>query len=191
MLWNLNSIPHKKNQLSTLKNKKVGKLVQSARCAVVKCALCSSVSSDLTAQFKRPREKKLLLRVSLKLLKNWRNAGKCALEPVCPYPLFKKDASLSGEPRNGIQKISKIFFWKTVQGVKCHPGVIRASNATWGYWGVKCHQGVSRRQMPPWIYWGVKGHPEVIGLLGRQRPGVSKGPKASLRQKSGASKGPL
>ena len=65
-----NSIPHKKNQLSTLKNKKVGKLVQSARCAVVKCALCSGVRSDLSTQFKQAREKKLLLRVSLKLLKN-------------------------------------------------------------------------------------------------------------------------
>ena len=44
----------KKNQLSTLKNKKVGKLVQSERWAVVKCALCSGVRSDLSARFKRP-----------------------------------------------------------------------------------------------------------------------------------------
>ena len=60
----------KKNQLSTLKNKKVGKLVQRARCAVVKCTLCSGIRSDLSTQFKQAREKKLLLRVSLKLLKN-------------------------------------------------------------------------------------------------------------------------
>ena len=54
-------------------NKKVWKSVQSPRCAVVKCALCSGVRSDLSARFKRPRKKKLMLRVSLKLLKNWRN----------------------------------------------------------------------------------------------------------------------
>ena len=62
-----------KNQLFTLKNKKVGKSVKSARGAVVKCALCSGVRSDLSARFKRPRKEKLMLRVSLKLLKNWRN----------------------------------------------------------------------------------------------------------------------
>ena len=75
------------------------------------------------------------------------------------------------------------------------------------YWGVKCHSGVLGRQMPPrgigasnatWGCWGVKCHPEFTGaskatlrLLGRQRPWASKGPKASRRQKSGASKGPL
>ena len=89
-------------------------------------------------------------------------------------------------------------FWKIVPGVKCHQGVIGVSNAIRGYGGVKCHLGVFGRQMPPPIYCGVKGHPEVIGaskaiprLLGRQRPGASKGPKSSRRQKSGASKGPL
>ena len=70
MLRNYNSIPHKKNLLSTLKNKKVGKPVQSARCAVVKCALCSAVRSDLSGWFERPQEKKLMLRFSLKMVEN-------------------------------------------------------------------------------------------------------------------------
>ena len=48
----------------------------------------SSVSSDLSASFKQSRKKKRLLRVSEKLVKNWRNAGKCALELVCAYPLL-------------------------------------------------------------------------------------------------------
>ena len=58
--------------------------LECALCSA-KCALCSGVRSDLSARFKRPRKNKLMLRVSLKLLKNWRNAGKCASEPVCPY----------------------------------------------------------------------------------------------------------
>ena len=40
----------------------------SAKCALwsAKCALCSSVRSDLTAPFKRPQKKKLMLKISLK-----------------------------------------------------------------------------------------------------------------------------
>ena len=92
MLWNLNSIPHKKNQLSTLINKKVWKSVQSPRCAVVKCALCSGVRSDLSARFKRPQKEKLMLRVSLKLLKNWRNCRQISFRaclPVSPFKIYE------------------------------------------------------------------------------------------------------
>ena len=49
---------------------------------------CSGVSSDLNASFKWPWKKKPLLKVSEKSVENWKNAGKCALEPVCPYPLL-------------------------------------------------------------------------------------------------------
>ena len=49
---------------------------------------CSDVSSDLNVPFKLPAQKKRLLKVSLKTVENWKNAGKCALltltlEPVC------------------------------------------------------------------------------------------------------------
>ena len=66
--------------------------------------------------------------------------------------------------------------------------IIGASNATQGYWGVKCHPGVLGRQMPPG---GIGASNATLNLQGRQRPGASKVPKASRRQKSGASKGPL
>ena len=86
------------------------------------------------------------------------------------------------DPKNFEKK-----FWKIVPGVKCHPGVIWASNATRGYWGVKCHPGVSGRQMPPRIYWGVKGHPEVIGAS--KARGV-KGPNSLTASKIRGVKGP-
>ena len=87
-------------------------------------------------------------------------------------------------------------IWKIVPGVKCHPGVIGASNATWGYWGVKCHLKVMGRQMPPhgigasnttWGCWGVKGHPKVIGAS--KARGV-KGPNSLTASKIRGVKGP-
>ena len=48
---------------------------------------CSDVSSDLTVPFKPPDFCDFLLKVSVKTVKNGKNAGKCAHEPVCPYPL--------------------------------------------------------------------------------------------------------
>ena len=109
MLWNLNSIPHKKNQLSTLINKKVWKSVQSPRCAVVKCALCSDVRSDLSARFKRPRKNKLMLRVSLKLLKNWRNGSQItppAFLSIAPFKIFCKFTFILE-----MRKFDVWFYW--------------------------------------------------------------------------------
>ena len=70
-------------------------------------------------------------------------------------------------------------------GRQMPPEGIWASNATRRYWGVKCHPTVLGRQMPLEAVGASKATPR---LLGRQRPGASKGPIASRRQKSGASK---
>ena len=83
-----------------------------------------------------------------------------------------------------LKKNSEKLFWasnatQVLFGRQMPPGGIGASNATRGYRGVKCHPGFTGAS---------KATPR---LLGRQRPGASKGPKASGRQKSGASKGPL
>ena len=81
-------------------------------------------------------------------------------------------------------KAARIFFIIHILKKKSEK-LFRASNASWDYWGVKCHPGVLGRQMPPG---GIGASNATPNLLGRQRPGASKGPKASRRQKSGASK---
>ena len=63
---------HKKSALYLEKQKSWKISAKRALCS----ALCSSVRSDLSARFKPPRKNKLMLRVLLKWLKNWRNAGK-------------------------------------------------------------------------------------------------------------------
>ena len=73
---------------NTLKNKKVGKTVQNVRCAVQNVH-CAVVLGQIWLHGSNSLKKKHLLRVSEKSVKNWKNAGKCALEPVCPYPLLK------------------------------------------------------------------------------------------------------
>ena len=59
ILWNLNLISHTKNQLSTLKNKRVGKLVQNARCALQNVH-CAVVLGQIWAQGTNGLEKKSL-----------------------------------------------------------------------------------------------------------------------------------
>ena len=52
----------------------------------------SCFSSDLSARFKRPRKNKLMLRVSLKLLKNWRNGSQmCSSAFLCISPFITKN----------------------------------------------------------------------------------------------------
>ena len=72
------------------KNKTVEKSVQSACCAVVKCALCSSVRSDLSTFFKRPHKKKVMLRISLKMVENWRNCRQISFRACLHVSPFKK-----------------------------------------------------------------------------------------------------
>ena len=82
--------------------KKVGKTVQNVRCAVVKCALCSGVRSDLSARFKRPRKKKLMLRVSLNMVENWRNSSQItpsAFLSIAPFKEFKKKLRFESQKR--------------------------------------------------------------------------------------------
>ena len=53
---------------------------------------CSGVRSDLSARFKRPQKEKLMLRVSLKLLKNWRNCRQISFRaclPVSPFKIYE------------------------------------------------------------------------------------------------------
>ena len=52
---------------------------------------CSGVRSDLSARFKRPQKKKLLLRVSLKLLQNWRNGSQITPPAFLSIAPFKTD----------------------------------------------------------------------------------------------------
>ena len=89
ILRNPNSRLHTKLQLSSLKNKKVGKSVQSTCCAVVKCALCSGVRSDLSARFKRPGKEELMLRVSLKLLEKQRRCAQISPSAFLSIAPFK------------------------------------------------------------------------------------------------------
>ena len=62
------SAAHQKSALYLEKQKT---LKNSAKCALcsAKCALCGSVGSDLTAPFKRPRKKMLMLKISEKSVK--------------------------------------------------------------------------------------------------------------------------
>ena len=94
---------------------------------------------------------------------------------------IREMGSKKWDPKNGIQKMGFKNFekkiWKIVPGVKCHPGVFRASNATRGYWGVKCHPG----------YWGVKCHTEFTGAS--KARGV-KGPNSLMASKIRGVKGP-
>ena len=66
---------HKKSALYLKKQKSWKTGAKCALCSA-KCALCSSVWSDLSARFKLPWKKKLMLWISIYLVKNWRNAGK-------------------------------------------------------------------------------------------------------------------
>jgi hypothetical protein len=62
-----------------------------AKCVLcsAKCALCSGVRSDLTMPFKPPAQKNICWKFHWNRSKIEKTAGKCALEPVCPYPLSK------------------------------------------------------------------------------------------------------
>ena len=62
------SAAHQKSALYLEKQKT---LKNSAKCALcsAKCALCGSVGSDLTAPFKRPQKKMLMLKISEKSVK--------------------------------------------------------------------------------------------------------------------------
>ena len=91
----------------------------------------SCVSSDLSARFKRPRKNKLMLRVSLKLLKNWRNGSQmCSSAFLCISP-FNPGWSRD-HPHTVIfpdRTLKKWIFW-------C-PNVLR----NWIFWTLNAQKG--------------------------------------------------
>ena len=72
-------------------------IFDSAKCVPcsAKCALCSGVRSDLTMLFKPPAQKKRLLKVSLKSVKNWKNCRQMCFRVCLPISPFKNFNSLA------------------------------------------------------------------------------------------------
>ena len=78
---------------------------KSAKCALcsAKCALCSGVRSDLIALFKWSQKKKLMLKISLESVENWKMLPNKLLSLFAHFPFLLKT------------KMKKILLWKVVK----------------------------------------------------------------------------
>ena len=87
------SAAHQKSALYLEKQKS---LKNSAKCALcsAKCALCGSVRSDLTAPFKRPRKKTLVLRISEKMVEKQRRCAQISPSGFLSIATCKKKSCL-------------------------------------------------------------------------------------------------
>ena len=109
-LWNPNSRLHTKLQFSSLKNKKFGKPVQNGRCAVQNVH-CAVVLGQIWLHGSNGLEKRSLW---WEFPCNWskieKTAGKWALEPVCPFPIYHQH-SLKSYKLGNIEHFSEEVFF--------------------------------------------------------------------------------
>ena len=102
----------------------------------------SCVSSDLSARFKRPQKNKLMLRVSLKLLKNWRNGSQmCSSAFLCISPFKNFRISPKFFFRFTIHKklnkscsLEKYFLFLKKNFVSLKKNTFKRGNALKGRW---------------------------------------------------------